>query len=651
MDPGRLRERHRRATAWYAAEGETESALHHAVAAGDVDAAGALLWATAPRWASDGHVATLRRWLARFSDREIATTPTLGLAAALGHLAMGEGDLADRRTTVLSTRTELAGGLELLHAALGRDGVRAMVRSADRARCFGAEDTVGRAVSCLVAGVGRHLSGERRAARAQLEAGVRHGALTAPGVQALCLAQLVLLDADEEDWDGALLHVARARSHVQRGALADYPTMALVRATSAMVLARTGSVERATGDARRATRLMERVHDFAPWYDVEVRVVLARVALRLSDVARARTLLAEASRLVRHLPDAGVLTRVDRRGARASRCVRSGRARAADAGRGAGAAVPAHPPLPAPDRPANPCLPEHGQDPGARDLPQARRLQPLRSGPSRGGAGPARPRPSGMTSRSTPGGSYDHSSSSVGAVSASEAPIEERGGGWVGFAGVMVGIVGVLNVIYGIAAISNSNFYANGVHFVFGSLKTYGWLLLIVGVVQGLAAFGIFARMGWARWVGILTAGANMIIQLLLLPATPFLSLAIVAVDVLIIYGLVAYARRSALERRNRDAGRPSRQARPGPRSGIRAVTVVPAPTRERTSSSPPATATRSWMFTRPAPASVRSTSKPAPSSWIVNDSRRSSPTTRMVARVAPSACLATFCRASRQQK
>ena len=307
MDPDSLRERHRRATAWYAAEGETESALHHAVAAGDADAAGGLLWATAPRWASDGHVATLRRWLARFSDREIATTSTLGLAAALGHLAMGEGDLADRRTTVLSSRSELAGGLELLHAALGRDGVRAMVRSADRARCFGAEDTVGRAVSCLVAGVGRHLTGERRAARAQLEAGVRYGALTAPGVQALCLAQLVLLDADEDDWDGALLHVARARSHVQRGALADYPTMALVRATSAMVLARTGSVERATGDARRATRLTERVHDFAPWYDVEVRVVLARVALRLSDVARARTLLAEASRRLRHLPDAVVL--------------------------------------------------------------------------------------------------------------------------------------------------------------------------------------------------------------------------------------------------------------------------------------------------------------------------------------------------------
>ena len=514
-----------------------------------MDAAGALLWATAPRWASDGHVATLRRWLARFADREIATTPTLGLAAAVGHLAMGEGDLADRRTTVLSTRTELAGGLELLHAALGRDGVRAMVRSADRARCFGAEDTVGRAVSCLVAGVGRHLTGERRAARAQLEAGVRYGALTAPGVQALCLAQLVLLDADEDDWDGALLHVARARSHVQRGALADYPTMALVRATSAMVLARTGSVERATGDARRATRLMERVHDFAPWYDVEVRVVLARVALRLSDVARARTLLAEASRLA--------ATPARRGGA-----PRRGSTRRTGAAAAFGAVARA--PLTPAEARVLQCLPTHLS---LRQIAQRIRVsentvksqahaiyrkldatEPLRSGSvaRRSSACSTSPKPHDIQHQPQEG-RMTTASSSVGAVSASEAPIEERGGGWVGFAGVMVGIVGVLNIIYGIAAISNSNFYANGVHFVFGSLKTYGWLLLIVGVVQGLAAFGIFARMGWARWVGILTAGANMIIQLLLLPATPFLSLAIVAVDVLIIYGLVAYARRSAL--------------------------------------------------------------------------------------------------------
>jgi hypothetical protein len=133
----------------------------------------------------------------------------------------------------------------------------------------------------------------------------------------------------------------------------------------------------------------------------------------------------------------------------------------------------------------------------------------------------------------------------VGSLEGAEAPIEERGMGWVGFAGVMIGLIGVLNVIYGIAAISDSKVYVRDAQFVFGQLNTWGWILLIVGVVQLFAAFAIFARSAFGRWIGILSAAANMIVQLLLLPAFPLLSLAIFAIDVLVIYGLVAYAHRS----------------------------------------------------------------------------------------------------------
>ena len=133
----------------------------------------------------------------------------------------------------------------------------------------------------------------------------------------------------------------------------------------------------------------------------------------------------------------------------------------------------------------------------------------------------------------------------VGSLEGAEVPIEERGMGWVGFAGVMIGLIGVLNVIYGIAAISDSKVYVRDAQFVFGQLNTWGWILLIVGVVQLFAAFAIFARTAFGRWIGILTAAANMIVQLLLLPAFPLLSLAIFAIDVLIIYGLVAYAHRT----------------------------------------------------------------------------------------------------------
>ena len=133
----------------------------------------------------------------------------------------------------------------------------------------------------------------------------------------------------------------------------------------------------------------------------------------------------------------------------------------------------------------------------------------------------------------------------VGSLEGAELPVEERGMGWVGFAGVMIGLVGVLNVIYGIAAISNSKFYVRDAQFVFGELKTWGWVLLIVGLVQLFAAFAIFARTAFGRWIGIATAGANMVVQLLLLPAYPFLALSIFAIDVLVIYGLVAYGHRS----------------------------------------------------------------------------------------------------------
>ncbi|MBI5103455.1 MAG: hypothetical protein HZB46_00415 [Solirubrobacterales bacterium] len=131
---------------------------------------------------------------------------------------------------------------------------------------------------------------------------------------------------------------------------------------------------------------------------------------------------------------------------------------------------------------------------------------------------------------------------------AAEAHDAEHGSGWVAFAGTMLAIVGTLNVIYGIAAIDDANVYVGDAKYVFADLNTWGWLLLIVGAVQFLAAFGIWNRAPWARWIGVLSASGNAILQLLFLPAFPFLSLALLAIDVLVIYGLVAYGgRRQAI--------------------------------------------------------------------------------------------------------
>jgi hypothetical protein len=116
------------------------------------------------------------------------------------------------------------------------------------------------------------------------------------------------------------------------------------------------------------------------------------------------------------------------------------------------------------------------------------------------------------------------------------------GGGWITFAAVMLGLAGTFNMLEGILAIADSRVYTAHQTFVFSSLNTWGWIVLILGVSQLVAAFALFGGSEVARWFGILVAGINAIGQLYYVPAFPFWSLAMFSVDILIIYGLAAYA-------------------------------------------------------------------------------------------------------------
>ena len=125
----------------------------------------------------------------------------------------------------------------------------------------------------------------------------------------------------------------------------------------------------------------------------------------------------------------------------------------------------------------------------------------------------------------------------------------EKGGGWVLFAGIMIAMLGVLNVIYGIAAIGNAHFFVHNTNYVFGSLNTWGWVTLLIGIVQLFVAYSIWAGGAFGRWAGIAIASLSAITALLEIPAYPFWSLAIFAVDVLIVYGLAAYGGEPELAR------------------------------------------------------------------------------------------------------
>jgi hypothetical protein len=123
-----------------------------------------------------------------------------------------------------------------------------------------------------------------------------------------------------------------------------------------------------------------------------------------------------------------------------------------------------------------------------------------------------------------------------------------QGYGLVLFASVLLVIVGCFNLIYGIAAIANSHVFTANAHYVFGNLRTWGWITLIIGILQLAAAGGVLAGNQLARWFGVLVLGLSAIDQMFFIPAYPFWSLMIIAVDVVALYGLCAYGSRANLE-------------------------------------------------------------------------------------------------------
>jgi hypothetical protein len=119
--------------------------------------------------------------------------------------------------------------------------------------------------------------------------------------------------------------------------------------------------------------------------------------------------------------------------------------------------------------------------------------------------------------------------------------VSYKGAGWVLFATIMFGIAACLNIIWGIAAVSNSHFFVANAHYVFSDLNTWGWIIMVFGALEALAALSIWRGGAYGRWFGVIVAGFAVIAAMLSIPAYPLWSLVLVTLDVLVIYGLVAY--------------------------------------------------------------------------------------------------------------
>jgi uncharacterized RDD family membrane protein YckC len=74
---------------------------------------------------------------------------------------------------------------------------------------------------------------------------------------------------------------------------------------------------------------------------------------------------------------------------------------------------------------------------------------------------------------------------------------------------VILLLVGMLNFIDGVAAISNSTFFTENARYVISDLNTFGWIVLILGFAQMLTACGVWAKTPGVRWFGVTVATLN----------------------------------------------------------------------------------------------------------------------------------------------
>lgn len=317
--PGAERDLHLRASAWREAAGDWDLAIGHAVAAGETARAGELVWASVPEYMTRGRNASLVAWLERLGEAAVATSAGLSLTATWAQLTLGCGPVAEHWAAVSRRlieaepasryRGSLEVGLTLADAVLARDGVGAMRAAVAPARALLPDENPWHTVCCLLDGVGLLLEGKGEEAREQLADGARRGSVGAPNLQALCLAQLAALAAEEGAWDDAERDVARARAQIDRTGIGEYPMTALAFAVAAHVRATRGAVDAAAADLATAGRLLDQLDAFAPWYEVETRIMIARAAARLGDPQTARAMLDRAAREIELMGDATLLDR------------------------------------------------------------------------------------------------------------------------------------------------------------------------------------------------------------------------------------------------------------------------------------------------------------------------------------------------------
>jgi hypothetical protein len=117
-----------------------------------------------------------------------------------------------------------------------------------------------------------------------------------------------------------------------------------------------------------------------------------------------------------------------------------------------------------------------------------------------------------------------------------------RGAGRVVFAAILLLIVGTLNIIYGIGALDDANYFVNDTRFVLDNLNTLGWVLIILGVIQLTGGFSLMAGNVYGRVVGIIGGSLGALGAILSIgEGNPWWSLAVFFLCIYVVHGIIVF--------------------------------------------------------------------------------------------------------------
>ena len=117
-----------------------------------------------------------------------------------------------------------------------------------------------------------------------------------------------------------------------------------------------------------------------------------------------------------------------------------------------------------------------------------------------------------------------------------------RGAGRVVFAAIMLMLVGFLNIIYGIGALDDANYFVNDTRFILTNLNTLGWVLIILGIIQLTAGFSLMAGNAYGRVLGIIGGSLGAIGALFSIGgANPWWSLVVFGLCIYIVHGIIVF--------------------------------------------------------------------------------------------------------------